>query len=122
MPHKKHQTRPPSQHHFHGVIENLPDQVRDKLGKFPAVAIIGPRQCGKTTLARTFDGAYFDMETVGSETRLDAEWDTLTSGEKLIIIDEAQQSPTVLPRLRGGSMPTANAMGGSCCSVPSRPP
>ena len=25
--------------------------VRDRLGKFPAVAIVGPRQCGKTTLA-----------------------------------------------------------------------
>jgi len=37
-------------------------QVRDKLGKFPAVAILGPRQCGKTTLPRWFDGAYFDME------------------------------------------------------------
>ena len=40
-------------------------QVRDKLRKFPAVAILGPRQCGKTTLARQFDSVYFDMETEG---------------------------------------------------------
>ncbi len=76
-------------------------QVRDELGKFPAVAILGPRQCGKTTLARQFDGAYFDMETRGSEARLDAEWDDLARGRRLVVIDEAQQSPKVFSRLRG---------------------
>jgi hypothetical protein len=76
-------------------------QVRDKLGKFPAVAILGPRQCGKTTLAQQFDGVYFDMETDGSQARLDAEWEALTAGRKLVVIDEAQQAPEVFPRLRG---------------------
>jgi predicted AAA+ superfamily ATPase len=76
-------------------------QVRDRLGKFPAVAIVGPRQCGKTTLARQFKAAYFDMEAEGSEARLDAEWDQRTSGAELIIIDEAQQAPRVFSRLRG---------------------
>jgi predicted AAA+ superfamily ATPase len=76
-------------------------QVRDKLSKFPAVAILGPRQCGKTTLARQFDGAYFDMETEGSQARLDAEWDTLAAGKGLVVIDESQQAPKVFSRLRG---------------------
>jgi len=76
-------------------------QLRDRLGKFPAVALIGPRQCGKTTLARQLGGAYFDMETAGSEARLDAEWDALAGGSKLVIIDEAQQAPQVFSRLRG---------------------
>jgi len=76
-------------------------QVRDKLRKFPAVALLGPRQCGKTTLARQFDSVYFDMETEGSEARLDAEWDTLATSEKLVVIDEAQQAPGVFSRLRG---------------------
>lgn len=76
-------------------------QVRDKLNKFPAVALLGPRQCGKTTLARRLGGAYFDMESAGSEARLDAEWDTLARGRKRIIIDEAQQAPHVFSRLRG---------------------
>ncbi len=76
-------------------------QVRNKLGKYPAVAILGPRQCGKTTLARWFDGAYFDMESEGSEARLDAEWDLLTAGDRLVIIDEAQRAPRVFSRLRG---------------------
>ena len=76
-------------------------QVRDKLAKFPAVAILGPRQCGKTTLAKQFSGVYFDMESEGSEARLDAEWDALTNGKKLIVLDEAQQAPKIFPRLRG---------------------
>ena len=76
-------------------------QVREKLKRFPAVALLGPRQCGKTTLARQFDGVYFDMETAGSEARLDAEWDTLAAANNLVIIDEAQQAPHVFQRLRG---------------------
>jgi predicted AAA+ superfamily ATPase len=76
-------------------------QIRAKLTKFPAVALIGPRQCGKTTLAQQLGGAYFDMETAGSEARLDAEWDSLVAGKRLIIIDEAQTAPHVFSRLRG---------------------
>jgi predicted AAA+ superfamily ATPase len=76
-------------------------QLRSKLEKFPAVALTGPRQCGKTTLAQQLGGVYFDMETAGSEARLDAEWDTLVSGRRLIIIDEAQNAPAVFSRLRG---------------------
>ncbi|MGH9382154.1 MAG: ATP-binding protein [Thermoanaerobaculia bacterium] len=76
-------------------------QVRDKLSKFPAVALLGARQCGKTTLAQRLGGAYFDMETAGSAARLDAEWDRLARGEELVIIDEAQQAPEVFSRLRG---------------------
>lgn len=76
-------------------------QIRDKLGKFPAVALLGPRQSGKTTLARRLGGAYFDMETEASEARLDAEWDALAGGRRLVIIDETQQAPRVFSRLRG---------------------
>ena len=76
-------------------------QIQDKLGRFPAVAILGSRQCGKTTLAQQFKGIYFDMETEGSEARLDAEWESIVAGSKLIVIDEAQQTPWVFSRLRG---------------------
>jgi predicted AAA+ superfamily ATPase len=76
-------------------------QLRAKLRKFPAVALTGPRQCGKTTLAQQLSGVYFDMETAGSEARLDAEWEGLVSGRRLIIIDEAQNAPGVFSRLRG---------------------
>ena len=51
--------------------------IRQRLTKFPAVAILGPRQCGKTTLARQIGGAYFDLEQTGAAARLDAQWDKL---------------------------------------------
>lgn len=75
--------------------------VRDKLSKYPAVALLGPRQCGKTTLAQSLKGVYYDMESDGSRARLDAEWDTIANAPRLIIIDEAQFAPEVFSRLRG---------------------
>lgn len=47
------------------VIERLEDREKlERLMKtFPVVAIVGPRQCGKSTLARTFAAAhFFDLE------------------------------------------------------------
>ena len=76
-------------------------RVRETLGRFPAAAILGPRQSGKTTLARRLGGVYFDMEAAGSVARLDAEWDALARGRKLVVIDEAQRAPAVFARLRG---------------------
>ena len=46
--------------------------VVEKLEKYPAVSLLGPRQCGKTTLAKNFGGRYFDMESQGSALRLDS--------------------------------------------------
>jgi hypothetical protein len=41
------------------------------------------------------------MESEGSEARLDAEWEALAAGKRLVVIDEAQQAPKVFSRLRG---------------------
>jgi len=76
-------------------------RVREVLQRLPAVAVLGPRQSGKTTLARRLGGVYFDLEAAGSAARLDAEWDALARGRKLVVIDEAQREPTVFARLRG---------------------
>jgi predicted AAA+ superfamily ATPase len=65
------------------------------------VGLVGPRQCGKTTLARSFGGAYFDLEQSGDRLRLDLEWDPLAAGNALVILDEAQAWPEVFGRLRG---------------------
>ena len=77
------------------------ERVSHLLRLFPAVTLVGPRQCGKTTLARTLSTRYFDMEAEGDRVRLDAEWDALMHGTDLTIIDEAQQAPEIFPRLRG---------------------
>ncbi len=75
--------------------------VSERLAGFPAVALVGPRQCGKTTLARTFHGAYFDLEQDADRLRLDLEWYKLVSGRRLVVLDEAQAWPEIFPRLRG---------------------
>jgi predicted AAA+ superfamily ATPase len=76
-------------------------EVKRKLSLFPAVVILGPRQCGKTTLAQILGGRYYDMETEGSYARLDAEWNEAAAGKELTIIDEAQEVPKIFKRLRG---------------------
>lgn len=72
-----------------------------RLGAYPAVTLVGPRQCGKTTLARSFNGAYFDLEQEADRLRLDLEWPRLLAGRRLVILDEAQAWPEVFNRLRG---------------------
>ena len=36
--------------------------IRARLAEYPAVALLGPRQSGKTTLARSLSSLYFDAE------------------------------------------------------------
>lgn len=72
-----------------------------RLAAYPAVTLVGPRQCGKTTLARSLPGEYFDLEQESDRLRLDLEWDTLCAGHRLVVLDEAQAWPDVFPRIRG---------------------
>lgn len=76
-------------------------QVLERLRTNPAVALVGPRQCGKTTLARALGGTYLDMEQASDRLAVDLEWDRLVGGSGLVILDEAQVFPEVFPRLRG---------------------
>jgi predicted AAA+ superfamily ATPase len=71
------------------------------LKTYPAVVLVGPRQCGKTTLAKSMAGAYFDLEQETERLRADLEWDALIAGGRLAILDEAQSWPELFPRLRG---------------------
>ncbi|MCZ7625856.1 MAG: ATP-binding protein [Candidatus Methylomirabilis sp.] len=77
------------------------DQLRERLARYPAVALIGPRQSGKTTLARSLGGVHFDLEQEPERLRLDLEWDRLATGRTLIVLDEAQSWPDVFARVRG---------------------
>jgi hypothetical protein len=74
--------------------------VRRRLRAYPAVALVGPRQCGKTTLARGFRGRYFDLEQEPDRLRLDVEWEEIEGGKALVVLDEAQAWPEVFPRMR----------------------
>lgn len=75
--------------------------LRRRLLNYPAAALIGPRQSGKTTLAESLGGAYFDLEQEPDRLKLDLQWDSLVNGTSLIILDEAQAWPEVFPRVRG---------------------
>lgn len=75
--------------------------VRLRLAQSPAVALVGARQSGKTTLAKAIGGRYFDLEQASDRLRLDLEWDLAVAGPELLILDEAQSWPEVFPRLRG---------------------
>jgi predicted AAA+ superfamily ATPase len=74
--------------------------VRHRLAAYPAVAVVGPRQSGKTTLARSLSKTYFDLEDEADRLRLDLQWDALVEGKSLVILDEAQAWPEVFPRVR----------------------
>jgi len=74
--------------------------LRSRIARYPAVAVLGPRQRGKTTLARSFSGRYFDVEQPAERVRLDLAWDALVDRRDLVIIDEAQSWPEIFPRLR----------------------
>lgn len=67
----------------------------------PAVGLVGPRQCGKTTLATSLGGTYYDLEQGPERLRLDLEWDSIARSNNLVILDEAQSWPDIFPRLRG---------------------
>jgi hypothetical protein len=48
--------------------------VEARLEDYPAVGLVGPRQAGKTTLARALSAVYFDLEQPGERLRLDVQW------------------------------------------------
>ncbi len=74
--------------------------LSDRLARMPAVALLGPRQSGKTTLARSLGGTYLDLEQESARVRLDVSFDALAEQDELVVLDEAQTLPEVFPRLR----------------------
>ncbi|GJM06982.1 MAG: hypothetical protein DHS20C10_07160 [marine bacterium B5-7] len=82
-------------------------RVNDAFTVHPAVALLGPRQCGKTTLARQYAAAYeagpvhfFDLEDDLDLARLAEPRLALAELEGLIVIDEIQRRPELFTTLR----------------------
>lgn len=83
-------------------------QVRSRLRHMPAVALLGPRQVGKTTLARTIAGElgpgalYLDLERPTDRRKLDdADTYLRAAGNRLCVIDEVHRAPGLFEILRG---------------------
>lgn len=76
-------------------------ELTKRIGYFPATAILGPRQCGKTTLARELGGDHFyDLENPRDLVVFDAAQTLLESLSGLVVIDEVQRKPDLFPMLR----------------------
>jgi uncharacterized protein len=79
-------------------------RIRAGLKRSPIVALLGPRQCGKTTLAREFlpveAANYFDLEDPAIAALLDQPMTALQALRGLVVIDEAQRRPGLFPVLR----------------------
>jgi predicted AAA+ superfamily ATPase len=84
--------------------QKLLTEVRSALRRSRAVALIGPRQCGKTTLARQLVAVdspnYLDLEDPSSLARLDQPVVALGGLKGLVVIDEVQRRPDLFPVLR----------------------
>jgi predicted AAA+ superfamily ATPase len=89
------------------ILRRISADIKYSLEFFPVVALIGPRQVGKTTLAKLIMSAlekptlYLDLELQSDLFKLnDAELFFLQNSEKLIIIDEVQNKIDLYPLLR----------------------
>ena len=71
------------------------------MAAFPVTAIVGPRQSGKTTLAREFEAQhYFDLENPRDAAMLAEPQLALETLSGLIVIDEVQRAPGLFPLIR----------------------
>lgn len=89
------------------LTRTLTNHIRKALGQFPAVAIIGSRQSGKTTLAKAIAGEWqggaihLDLELPSDLARLTEPELYLSAHEQdLVILDEIQRRPDLFPVLR----------------------
>lgn len=79
-------------------------KLKTALGRSRIVVLIGPRQCGKTTLARQLVNPgsvnYFDLEDPVSLARLDEPMTALSGLKGIVVIDEVQRKADLFPALR----------------------
>ncbi|MFH0731512.1 MAG: ATP-binding protein [Candidatus Omnitrophota bacterium] len=95
---------------FHGILlmmikrNDLYKKIQLAIRYGRVVALLGPRQCGKTTLARQFvspDSAhYFDLEDPVGAAKLAEPMNVLSKLKGIVVIDEVQRQPDLFPVLR----------------------
>lgn len=90
------------------IRRHLVETVVSRLRAAPAVVLLGPRQVGKTTLARAIAGArgdaavYLDLERSADLRRLeDPDHFLRGQGRRLVVVDEVHRAPGLFPILRG---------------------
>lgn len=88
------------------ITRNKHTEIKELLETFPAVALLGPRQVGKTTLAldiaKNYESVYLDLETARDRAKLaDPDYYFAQYKGKLVILDEIQQMPELFKELRG---------------------
>jgi predicted AAA+ superfamily ATPase len=77
--------------------------VRQALKHYPVVLLVGPRQCGKTSLAREVAGVrgvHFDLEDPESALHADTAKQVLAPLKGLVVIDEFQRQPRLFELIR----------------------
>jgi len=89
------------------INRRISSEIKDSLSYFPVVSIIGPRQVGKTTLAKQImvesvkPTLYLDLELQSDLFKLnDVELFLSQHSEKMIVIDEVQNKKELYPLLR----------------------
>ncbi|MDR1732892.1 MAG: ATP-binding protein [Synergistaceae bacterium] len=88
------------------VQRRLEKEIRESLRYFPVTAITGPRQCGKSTLAKRLmeeagNGLYLDLERPSDLAKFnEPELFLSTVRDRLICIDEIQRRPELFPLIR----------------------
>lgn len=88
------------------IIRRILPNIEKALVQFPAVALLGPRQAGKTTLARSVGSShanslYLDLERPSDLAKLaDPELFLSRHVDQLVVLDEIQRQPDLFPVLR----------------------
>lgn len=88
------------------IQRRLETQIKEALERSPSVALMGPRQVGKTTIALniadTTPAIYLDLENRTDLQKVhDIEAFHSENSDKLIILDEVQRLPEIFAPLRG---------------------
>ena len=88
------------------IPRRIQNELHGLLAEYPSVALIGPRQAGKTTLAlevaKTANSVYLDLESHSDRARLtDAELYLSDHEDRLVILDEVHRAPDLFTSLRG---------------------